>query len=99
MPTRVTLEVVLDLANVALEARAQGIQPSHLLGVELRRGGLRAIDARRPTHHDRLDRWRLLTRGEQLKRADDVDVVHRSRRDAAAGLTNDLVVHDGVDPA
>ena len=42
---------------------------------------------------------RLLAGGEQLERADHVDVVHRARRHARAGLAHDLVVDDRVDLA
>ena len=96
VPARVGLEVVLDLADVALEARAQREQPRHLLGEELRRVRLGAVDAGGAADHDRADRRRLLAGGEQLERADHVDVVHGPAGHPRPGPAHDLVVHHGV---
>ena len=94
---RVGLEVVLDLADVALEPGPERIEPRHLLGEELRRLRLRAVDAGRAADDDRPDGRRALAGAEQLERADHVDVVHRLRRHAGPGPPHDLVVHDRVD--
>jgi hypothetical protein len=98
MPAGVGLEVVLDLGDVTLEARAQREHPGHLLVEELRRVGLGAVDPGGAADDDRADRLRLLAGSEQLERADHVDVVHRPRRHARTGAADDLVVHDRVDP-
>ncbi len=93
---RVGLEVVLDLADVALKAGAQRKQPRHLLGEELGRVRLGAVDARGAADHDRPDPRRALAGGEQLERPDHVDVVHRPARHPRARPADDLVVHHGV---
>ena len=53
VPARVGLEVVLDLRDVALEARPQREQAGHLLLEELRRLRLGAVHAGRAAHDDR----------------------------------------------
>ena len=60
VPARVGLEVVLDLGDVALEARAQREQAGHLLGEELRGVRLRPVDPGGAAHDDRPHRRRLL---------------------------------------
>ena len=95
---RVGVEVVLDLRDVALEARAQREHPRHLLPEELGRVRLGPVHAGGAAHDDRVERGHALAGGEQLERADDVDVVHRGRRHARARLPDDLLVDDRVDP-
>jgi hypothetical protein len=59
-------EEVLDLEDVALEARAHRVEPRHLLGEELRLGRLDAVDAGRAADHDRPETGKPAAAGEQL---------------------------------
>ncbi len=92
------VEVLLELGDVALKARPQRRLAGEVLGVEGRRRTLAAVDRRRTAHDDPAQALGPLAGGEQLQRADHVDLVQRPRRPAGLGVPEDPAVHDRVDP-
>jgi len=91
------MDPVLELADVALEPRAQREAPGHVLGEELRCVGLGTVDRGRPTHDDRAHRLGLLARREQLERSDHVDVVQLGGRLAGLRHQEHVAVDHRVD--
>ncbi len=89
--------VSLDLDGVLAEPRGRQPPGAHLLGEHRRvaRGG--AVDRGGGLHDEALDRRGLLARGEQLHRADDVDLLLRSTSSGEGRRRDDVGVHDRVD--
>ena len=97
MASRVGLEVVLDLGDVALEPRAQREQAGHLLAEELGRVRLGAVDPAEP----RTTIARMLGDRSQAASSCREPITLMSciaREDMPGpGCLDDLVVHDRVD--
>ena len=91
------VEVVLELADVTLEARLERIAPRHVLAEEQRRRALAAVDRGRAADDERLERVGALAGREQLQRADHVDVVQRAVGLAGRRVPEERAVDDGVD--
>ena len=89
--------VALDLGGVLAETRARRAARPHVLGEHRRVAAAGAVDRRGRLHDEVLDRGRLLARGEQLHRADDVELFHGAAAAGAAGGGDDAHVDDGVD--
>ena len=92
--------VGLHLGDVLREAAAGQPLGAHPLGEHGRVAVGGAVDRRARLHHELAYVGRLLARGQELHRPDDVELLHRG---AAAGCSRgrgraDARVHDGVHP-
>jgi hypothetical protein len=87
----------LELADVALEARAQRKAVGVLLGEEGGGAGLRAVDGGRAPDDDRAQGRQPVAHRQQLQRADDVDVVEGRARAPRLRELDDVVVDHRVD--
>ena len=87
----------LELADVALEARAQREAVGVLLGEEGRGAGLGAVDGGRAADDDGAQGGQPVAHRQQLQGADDVDVVEGRARAPGLGELDDVVVDHGVD--
>jgi hypothetical protein len=90
-------DVALHLHGVLAEAGARGALGRHLLGEHRRVPAGGAVDRRGGADDQPLDARCLLTGGEQLHRADDVELLHRGAGAALGGRGHQAEVYDGVD--
>ena len=95
---REVLEVLLELRDVALKPRPQRSRTREVLREEVGRRTLTAVDRRRAADDHMPHRLGPLAGGEQLQRADDVDLVKGGRRGAGLRVPEDPAVDDGLDP-